>query len=292
MTALLTSSLILCFAVSATADSHGGWKTSGWLGFEGQGNTDVDAVGVSDYEYWMLAGGLKSAKMVNDSLRVALQGDYRIVGYDFDGSVDPFVTVHVFRFNPMLMYRLNNKWSLMGGPSFEISAASGAGIGDSVTGGGSVGVGYKWSDSLNIALGVVVSSQLEDDAWIQPFVIINWGITDNLSLGMEARNSRGGDARLSYALGDKWAVGIGAGFRRERFRLDDKALNKDGIGEENSMVVSLLVAYKFSETVTMEGYGGMTVDGELRLEDKNGDKIGKSDYDNAGFGGVRVKFGF
>ena len=242
----------------------------------------------------MFAGGLSSAKMVNDSLRVALQGDYRIVGYDFAGStVHPSVTVHVFRFNPMLTYRLNNKWSLMGGPSLEISAESGAGIGDSITGGGSVGVGYKWSDSLAIALGVVVSSQLEDDAWIQPFVIINWGITDNISLGMEARNSRGGDIRLRYALGDNWELGIGAGFRRERFRLDDSTGKAGGgIGEENATVVSLLVAYKFSETVTIEGYGGTTVDGDLRLEDKDGKKLGKSDYDNAGFGGVRIKFGF
>ena len=287
---LAASSLILCFELSASADSHGGWKTTGWLGYEGQGDTDIEVAG--DFEFWMVSGGLKSAKMVNDSLVVTLQGDYRAVGYDFVGSDDPLDTIHVFRFNPMLTYMLNDKWSLTGGPSFQLSAESGADAGDAVTGGGSAGVGYKWSDNLAIALGVVVTTQIEDDARVQPFVVINWGITESLSLGMEARNSRGGEAQLSYALGDHWELGIGAGFRRERFRLDDAGLIKDGVGEEESTVVNLRVAYKVSETFTIEGYGGTTVDGELRIENKDGDKIGKSDYDNAGYGGVRLKFGF
>lgn len=138
---LLTSSLILCFTLAASADSYDGWKTTGWIGFEGQGETDIDVAG--DFEFWMVGGGVKSAKMVNDSLMLALQGDYRAVGYDFVGSDDPLDTIHVLRLNPMLTYVLNDKWSLIGGPSFQLSAEAGADVGDAVTGGGSAGVGYK-----------------------------------------------------------------------------------------------------------------------------------------------------
>lgn len=291
---LITLGLVLCFGFSASAQDDGGWKSTGWIGYEGQGETDLDRTGGGDFEFWNIGGGLKSSTMLGDSVVMAIQGDYRVVGYDFGGlgGVEPWGTVHVFRFNPMFTYIMNEKWSLIGGPSLQISAEAGADVGDSLTGGGSAGVGYKWSDSLSIAFGVVVTSQIEDDAWIQPFVIINWGITDNLALAMEGTNSRGGEVRLSYALGDNWEVGIGAGFRRERFRLDDDGGPKDGVGEEEATVVNLRVAYKFSDTLAIEGYGGTTVDGEFRLEDEDGDKIAKADYDDSGYGGVRIKFGF
>jgi hypothetical protein len=215
-----------------------------------------------------------------------------VVGYDFSGPGDPLDEIHVFRLNPTLTYILNEKWSLMGGPSLQISAESGAKVGNALTGGGSFGAGYKVSDDLTIALGVVVTSQLEDDAWIQYFVLINWGISDNLSLNMEARNSRGGELKLTYALGDSWTFGVGAGFRRERFRLDSRGAIDKGVAQEESTVVSLHVSYRISESLVLEGYGGTTLDGNLRLENKDGDKIGESDYDNAGYGGVRLSFAF
>ena len=121
---------------------------------------------------------------------------------------------------------------------------------------------------------------------------MNWGISDNLSLGMTARNSRGGELKLAYALGDRWSLGLGVGFRRERFRLDDSGDIKKGVGQEESTVVNLNVAYKMSEKLALEAYAGTTVDGELRLEDEDGDLRGKSDYDNAVYGGLRIKFGF
>lgn len=288
---LITSGLILCFGFSASAQDGGGWKSTGWIGYEGQGETDLDGGG--DFDFWLIGLGLKSSTMLSDNVGMSLGGDYRAVGYDFS-PFNPWGTVHVLRFNPTLTYLLDDKWSLIGGASFELAAEAGADVGDAITGGGTAGVGYKWSDTLSIAVGVTVVSQIEDDAWIQPFVIINWGITDNVALAMEGTNSRGGEVRLSYALGDNWEIGIGAGFRRERFRLDDdgRARNKDGVGEEESTVVNLRVTYKFSDTLAIEGYGGTTVDGEFRLENEDGDLIDKADYDDAGYGGVRIKFGF
>jgi hypothetical protein len=250
-----------------------------------------------DFDYWNIGGGIKSATMLGDSVKMTLGGDYRAVGYNFGSTgalPDPWGTVHVFRLNPMFTYKMDEKWSLIGGPSFQISAEAGADAGDSLTGGGVVGVGYKWSDTLSIALGIVATSQIEDDAWIQPFALITWGITDSLSFGVEANSSRGGEFRFTYALGDSWKIGLGAGLRRERFRLDNdgRPFYKDGVGEEEAKVVNLSVAYKFSDTMSVEGYGGTTVDGEFRLDDENGHNRIHKDYDNAGYGGIRLKFGF
>ncbi len=304
---LLMLGLILGFALSASADSHqGGWKTTGWIGYEGQGETDLDVAGTPDpeFDFWDIGGGLKSQTMLGDSVSMSVGGDYRVVGYNFDGFGDfknPWGTVHVFRFNPIFVYKMDEKWSLIGGPSLQLSVEAGADVGDSLTGGGVAGVRYKWSETLSIALGLVVTSQIEDSARFQPFALITWGISDNLSFDVKARNSRGGEFRLSYALGDNWKIGIGGGFRRERFRLDNSLggsadqefqRGKGGVGEEEAKVVNLSVAYAFSETLSLEGYGGVTVDGDFRLEDEYGKKIAKSDYDNSGYGGLRINFGF
>jgi hypothetical protein len=286
--------MILCFALTASAQSDGGWKTKSWTGYEGQGKTDL-VKGEGDFDFWMLGMGLKSSKMMGDSMALTLGGDYRVVGYDFSDGVRaaPWGTVHVLRFDPMLTYMMNEKWSLIGGANFQLSAEAGAEIGDSLTAGGVAGVGYRWSETGNVALGVVITSEIEDDALIQPFVLLNFGITDNLAFNMEARNSRGGEATLSYAIGDNWKLGLGVGVRRERFRLDDSGgLHKDGVGEEEGTVVNLSVAYQFSDAMSIEAYGGSTADGEMRLETESGTKLVKSDYDDAGYGGIRFKMGF
>ena len=288
----LAPGLVLCFALTASADSHGGWKMTSWLGYEGQSETDLDAGG--DFEYWMIAGGLKLSTMLGDSLALSLGGESRVVGYDFDGfgGADPWDTVHIMRLNPTLTYLCNEKWSLTGGPILQLSAESGADVGDSLTGGGTAAIGYKWSDTGSIAVGVLVTSQIEDDALVQPFVILNFGITDNLSFSMDASSSRGGSLELTYALGEKWDLGIGGGFRRERFRLDDNGPVVDGVGEEEALELKVSVAYQFSNSFAIEAYGGSTVDGDLRIETAGGTKIADTDYDDGGFGGVRIKLAF
>jgi hypothetical protein len=287
----LTLGLVLSFALAASADSDGGWKTTSWIGYEGQGDSDLDEGG--DFEYWMIETGLKSSTKMGDSTIVSLGGDYRAVGYDFGGlGGNLWDTVHVTRLNPMLTYLLNERWSLTGGAVFQISAESGAKIGDSLTGGGSAAVGYKWSDTGSIVLGVLVASEIEDDALIQPFVLLNFAITDNIGFTMDATSSRGGAFHLTYAPADKWKLGVGGGFRRERFRLDNNGPVKKGVGEEEATELNAFVAYQFTDSFQIKAYGGSTIDGDLRIETKTGKKITDSDYDNAGFGGVRISLAF
>ena len=56
--------------------------------------------------------------------------------------------------------------------------------------------------------------------------------------------------------------------------------------------VNVRVTYKVNDLLSIEGYGGTTVDGEFRLETEGGDLMAKSDYDDGGYGGIRLKVGF
>jgi hypothetical protein len=277
------------------------WKTTAFTGFEYQGETDLDTRG--DFDYWMVSAGVNSSGMVSDNTKIALKADYRAVGYDFSGirgGVDPWETVHVIRLNPLITYQINDTWSVMGGPIGEFTGEEQAEFGDSLRGGGLIGFGYT-RPKLFIAAGVLAMTEIEKDARIQPFVLVNWRIVDDLLLGLKADTSRGGELRLDYSFTDNFSLGGGIGVRRELFRLNDDDKNasgpgnnrrKDGVGEETATVLKITASYRINAMITIEGYGGSTVDGEFRLENEKGNKIASSDYDNSGFGGVNLRFNF
>jgi hypothetical protein len=278
------------------------WKTSAFTGLEFQGETDLDRRG--DFKYWMISGGVSTGRMVGDNVKVALKGDYRAVGYDFGipnavVASDPWETVHVLRLNPVLTYLINDTWSILGGPIVEFSGEENANFGDSLNGGGLVGFGYT-RDKLYLAFGVLAVSQIEKDARIQPFVIVNWNITNGLALGLKGDTSRGGEFRLDYSFTDNFTLGFGIGIRRELFRLNGDGgpgagpgtSRQDGVGEEFATVAKITAVYQINKMIAIEGYGGVTFNGEFRLEDEDGLEIAESDYDDSGFGGVNLRFSF
>lgn len=277
------------------------WKLNAWAGYEYQGKTDLDAPG--DFKYWMVSGGGSLARGLGDRVKLALKADYRAVGYDFGGitgGVDPWETIHVVRLNPLLTYHLNETWSILGGPIAEFTGEEKADFVDSLRGGGVLGFGYT-RGGLFLAAGVIALTEIEKDARIQPFLLVNWKLTEGLGIGLKADNSRGGEFRLQYVFQNKLSLAAGIGVRRELFRLNGDNRNvpgpapnvrENGVGEETSTVARLTVGYRVAEGVLVEAYGGLTADGEFRLENENGIKIASSDYDTAGFGGLNVRLGF
>ncbi len=326
---VLTTVIALSFAVlpsSVFADSHDsnqpswtgsdalqkspddGWKTRIFTGFEFQGDTDLED-SPADFKYWMISGGVQSSKNLGDSVTIALKGDYRAIGYNFSGvrgsklnpplpgTFNPWETVHVVRLNPLLTLHINETWSLIGGPIIEFSGEESADFSDSVRGGGLVGVGFK-RERFYMALGVLATTELEKDARINPFILFDWKISDGFSLGLKADTSRGGELRLDYAFSKHFKLGVGLGARNELFRLNDdlgqsgSGRRSEGVGEESSRIVKVTGVYQINKLIAIEGYGGLTLNGEFRLEDENGGRIAQADYDNSGFGGVNVRFSF
>lgn len=289
---ILIASLLL--AGSASAQSND-WRVNGYLGFEAQGETDLDRSALGDFQFWMPNFGIGATKRLSDSLSVSLKSDYRVIGYDFDlaGGVEPWETVHVARFNPTLEIRLAERWSLISGPIFEISAESSADFEDSLRGGGSVAIGYQ-GDDFKVAVGILARSEIEDDVYLLPILVVDWGIVDDLRLNGDFSTSRGGDMRLGYTFLDDWTASIAFGYRRERFRLNDDGplIGEDGVGQEEAAIFKTLLGYRFNDHYRIEAYIGTTIDGDFRWETDTGKKIADSDYDDAVFGGVQFSFGF
>ena len=84
------------------------------------------------------------------------------------------------------------------GPFFEFAGESKADFGDSLSMGGIFGVRYRFNDTLTAGLGIMARSEIEDDAYVQPWVNLDWGATEDVKVSISGGSSRGGQLRAGY----------------------------------------------------------------------------------------------
>jgi hypothetical protein len=81
-------------------------------------------------------------------------------------------------------------------------------------------------------------------------------------------------------------------YNQRRFRLDDSGPTPEGIGEDNNRPLRLRLGWDITPTIALHFLGGVALGGEVRLENRNGNRINKQDYDPAPYIGLRFVGGF
>lgn len=285
---------LLSLALPTSAQEQ--WTGDLTIGVDYQGRTDIENPN-GEFDFVHSNAQLRAGRRFGDDARWAfiLIAEYRGFAYSFDDlpAGDVWDDIHVVRLGPRLNYRLNDSWSLFGGPVGEFSGERGSEFSDSIRGGARFGVHWHPSERLSLSLGILATNKLADDLWIQPVVLIDWHITDDLLFTTRSWSSRGGRIELIYSLGAGWETSIAGGRERERFRLDSsRAAIGKGVGEENSIPLTLTVAKTLLSGLKIQAYGGAVLDGELRVEDESGDNVAVSDFDRSWFvgGALTVPF--
>ena len=214
--------------------------------------------------------------------------DYDFSGGDGFAGLRPWGVINTLRFGVPVLWSPNDKWSVFGLPTFRFNAESGADYGDAFSGGAIVGVSYKLSKWLTIGPGVGAITQIEDDISIIPILVIDWKLTDQLSLktGRGLAATQGPGLLLEWRPKSAWTVGFDVRYEKFRFRLDDTGVAPRGVGQDRSIPISLSAGYRFSRKFSLALTGGVELAGRLRLEDEGGNKILSSDFDNAPFLGL------
>ena len=129
------------------------------------------------------------------------------------------------------LFSENERWSLVGEGAAQAEWERGSSFGQAVHGGGAFGVGYQFSDRLELILGVGVGSRLaESGINVSPVYEIDWRFADRWRL-----NLRGLRGEVEYQLAEGFALfvngrldgrtyllenrgpGIGKGYLRHRF---------------------------------------------------------------------------
>jgi hypothetical protein len=265
-------------------------------GYVHQFDSDMDGGGRFSVDRSFLQGGVSYS--TGPRRRVSFSVGAGRDRYDFSGDLgfvdEPWDRIDQLRFSVPLTWAFDEQWTLFAIPTLRFYGESGASAGDSATGGALAGVSYRFGDSLTIGPGLGVLSRLEDSVGVFPILILDWKITDRISLetgrGLGATQGPGLD--LHYRLSDSWSFGLGARYESLRFRLDDRGSAPDGVGEDSSIPVYLSATYSRGRDVQISAIAGVEINGELRLEDSEGRRLARDDYETAPFLGATFNVRF
>jgi hypothetical protein len=268
-----------------------GWSVFTRGGYVHQMDTDIDNGGSFSVNRFFIKGG--PTYVSDEGTSISLAVGYGFDGYDFSGNtgfggLKPWEDIHSLSFSTPLRWKINEQWTGFVSPTIRFTGEKEADFDDALTGGGFAGFSYRHGDRLTIGSGVGVLTQLEDSTRVIPILIINWKITDTLSLntGRGIGATLGPGLTFDWRPSRAWSFSIGGRYERLRFRLDEKGTVPNGIGDDRAFPIFGGIAYSFTPMVRIGVLGGVEVGGELRLEDENGHTIIEENHDPAGFLGI------
>ena len=292
----------LTAAATAAAAQPAGVGDSPWRlyvqgGAVHQFDSDLDNGGEYSVTRANVEVGLGYATGPRDS--IGLSFGYSIDDYSFDGEsgltgLDPWGDVHEYQVSASFRRGFGDRVDVFAIPSLRWSAEDGGDLGEAMTAGLIAGVNYRVSDRLRIGPGIGVFDQIEDSVTAFPILLIDWQITETLSLetGSGLAATRGPGLQLNSSAIDDWTIGVGARYETYRFRLDEDGVIPDGVGEEEAVLAYLSASYDASPAIRFSALAGVEVGGELKLEDMNGQTIQSDDADPAPFIGIAFRARF
>jgi hypothetical protein len=257
-------------------------------------NTNIDGGG--KFNITRLGINHDGTFTATERLRITFSGSYNYYNYDFSGSqgfagLRPWRNVNISNNSMRVSYAVTQQWGVFAMPIISYGAESGAPFWDSFTIGGLAGVSYRFGDKLIIGLGGFVGSRLEQSVIGYPIGFFDWKITESLrlsTLASGARNDFGPKAELSYDIGNGFKVATSVGYEFNRFRLDKEGNFPRGIGDFKALPLVGRMSYDVNKYLTLNGYGGFLFLGSLEVENENGKRIRKEDYDPAPFLGASI----
>lgn len=274
-----------------------GWSASARGGFIHQMDADIDGGGSFSVNRFFVQTSPNYSYGKGSSLSLSL--GYGLDSYDFSGetafgSRQPWDDVHSFRVGIPWRWKINEDWTGLVSPTLRYSATDGVDFDDAVTGGGVAAFSYRYSDRLSVGAGFGIMTQLEDDAQIIPILMIQWRITDTLSLqtGQGTGAAPGPGLTLSWQPDEKWSVSFGGRYEELRFRLNENGAVSGGIGEDRSFPIFTGIEYRVDPRACISFIGGVEVGGELSLEDREGRTLIEEKHDPAGFLGLSIRVSF
>jgi hypothetical protein len=208
-----------------------------------------------------------------------------IDGWQPWGRVRDYKVAIAFRFSP------SEHTDAIIIPSVRSYAEEDASLDDGRSEGLLAGVGWKLSDTLTIGPGFGWYTELGGGAHAFPIIILDWAITDKLSLttGRGLAASQGPGLDLTYSLNDKWQVALAGRYEKTRFALEDDGVTPDGFGQDKSLPLVLSVQYSPWPMTSFSAFIGIEFEGELSLENADGRTVARSEYDTAGAVGLAFR---
>lgn len=278
-------------AQPAATQTQGAWRTSVRGGGVYQFDTDLDEGG----SYTAARSTVSASTSYGWDRRnsVGLSLGYSYNGYDFSGSeglgnLAPWDDIHTLSVGMPMRLGVNDQWTAFMIPSIRSTGESGADFDQTLTGGLLGGASYRVNDRLTVGPGIGIFSQLEDSATVIPILIVDWKISNVLSLntGGGLGATLGPGLVLNYTPNEMWQFGVGGRYEKLRFRLDESGSVSSGVGEDASFPLFVSARYTASPKINISCVGGIELGGELSVEDEDGEELVEESYDPGMFLGL------
>ncbi len=300
---------ILLLAVSSTATAQDqsqqgrtrgpqpGWATMSRGGAVYQFDADLEKGGSYRATRFNIEAGPGYAWDRRRSVSLSLS--YTFDGYSFaagDGggmsASKPWEDIHSLALGLPIRWGFSDEWTAIFIPSVRSAGESGADFNETITAGALAGFAYRFGDNLTIGPGLGAVSGLEESATIFPFLLVDWQITDRLSLetGRGLAATLGPGLTLKYQANPRWSYLVGGRYEKLRFRLDNRGSAPGGVGQDISFPFFASVTYSFYPGTTLSLVGGLELEGELSQENSSGQTVAEETYDPAGFLGLTFNF--
>lgn len=278
-------------AAVAAADERGDGTWSISASVFGQSDADLDDGGEVGRTGAMVSAGVH--RQLDPGLGLGANFSEQYTHWTFDdpsafGGVAPWKNVHRATLGLQVRKRLNDTWSLFAAPMLQYSAESGASFSDALRYGGAIGVVRDYGPDLKVGFGATVVRDI-DKTRLMPLVGVWWKIDEHWSLGNSDPAGATGLAgvELAYRRNARWDFGVGVGFDRYRFRLDEHGPAAGGVGESRSASLYGRVSFQPHRVVRLDAYAGASFANELRVESPGRHRVTEK-YDTAPVVGFAV----
>lgn len=272
------------------------WSFSVSSSYEARFAADLDAGGEVEGSAFNFILGAEKMLSQQDMLSVSFA--YNISSYDFMGATalggDPWQDIHSASLSARYTHVYDVEWAGFAGAVVQSSRESGADWGDGLTSGAYVGAQKKFNDRFSMALGLGLSSQLEESARVFPVISLTWTINDQWRFASPRLPDPFGrtGVELVCEVGNGWEAAIGAAYEFRRFRLDDAGIAPGGVGETTAIPLWLRLSYRTSDHVAVDLFGGMGMGSTMTLDSAAGVELGTDDGGSGAFFGASARITF
>lgn len=248
----------------------------------------LDASGETRLSSQHLRAGAE--RRVNPSTELGINVSYDYFDRDFPGAGAVGALQHLSETNGVgisgfLSRRTRFGWSYGVRPYVNWAFESGAFSDDAMSYGTALAVMAGLSAGRRIGAGVSVSRRMEGGTKATPIVIVHWELNESWTLAnpREANFSSPAGLEIRYRSGSDWWIALAGIYHSNDYRLDDRGFAAGGIGESSGILSYIRTTYRWASWLSINGYAGAIFDGELEVEDVNGNTLVRSGYDTAPF---------
>jgi hypothetical protein len=223
---------------------------------------------------------------IDERSRMTFGLEYEYSHYAFEGAPTiiagtrkPWGDVHRETISANYFRAIDEKWNVYGGGMIVAAHEEGADFGDSIEGGGYVGVSYAISKNFRIGPGFGIFTQLGDDPLYVPIVSVDWTIAKGWSL----TNDRRLGLFLAWEPNDALTLKFGGEWQIRDFRLSRSGALPGGAVREQRVPISLEVEYDATRQIGLSAKVGVDAATHYRTFDRDGNGVYETNGKVAGF---------